>query len=140
MRVGEGRPAQPGRVVIPRTGQAPATRTGLWGWVILYASGVGLAVFLLLHIGMVHFGSSAPFTAQRSFESLRSAGIRITEMCLLGFALIHGMVGLRRVILDLEILNQNGARILTGGLAAAGLALFIWGYQIFRHLLSAGPL
>ena len=53
-----------------KRGKLPAARIGLWGWVGRYASETLLMVFLLSHLWLVHFASSEPFSADRSFRVL----------------------------------------------------------------------
>jgi len=115
--------------------QAPV-RIGLWGWLGIYITGAILLILILFHVGMIHYASSQPFSWSRTAEALRSPLVRCVEFSLLVFALIHGMMGLRRLILDLEIFKRRGSPYLTLCLTGVAVILLLWGLQIFRHLTA----
>ena len=121
-----------------RTDNQVMARIGLWGWLGLYVTGAVLLLLLLSHIGLVHYVSQEPFSASRTYDTLQRPFVRIIEVCLLVFALIHGMTGLRRVVLDLEIFRLKRSRYLTWFLVGAAVILIVWGVQIFVHLTSGG--
>jgi succinate dehydrogenase/fumarate reductase cytochrome b subunit len=58
------------------------------------------------------------------------------ELGLLFLVVIHAMVGLRRIVLDLEVLKRKGSRYLTWSLVAAGAAVCLWGVVIFNRLAA----
>ncbi len=121
-----------------RTDNQVMARIGLWGWLGLYVTGAVLLLLLLSHIGLVHYVSHEPFSASRTYDTLQRPFVRVIEVCLLVFALIHGMTGLRRVVLDLEIFRQKRSRYLTWFLVGVAVILIVWGVQIFVHLTSGG--
>ncbi len=121
-----------------RTDNQAMARIGLWGWLGLYVTGAGLLLLLLSHIGLVHYVSNEPFSASRTYDTLQRPFVRVIEVCLLVFALIHGMTGLRRVVLDLEIFRQKRCRYLTWFLVGVAAILIVWGLKIFGHLTSGG--
>ena len=111
-------------------------RIGLWGWLGLYASGAILLFLLLTHFGIVHFGTYEPLSIKTTQKALGSPFVRTIELSLLLFALFHGLMGFRRIILDLEILQKKGNRWLSLCLVVLGVALFAWGLFIFSRLSS----
>ncbi len=111
-------------------------RIGLWGWLGLYTSGAILLFLLLTHVGIIHFGTYEPLSIKTTQKALVSTFVRTIELSLLLFALIHGLMGFRRVILDLEILQKKGNKWLSLCLVVLGVALFTWGLFIFSRLSS----
>jgi succinate dehydrogenase cytochrome b556 subunit len=115
----------------------PFGKIGPWGWIGLYASGTFLLFFLLGHVWVIHFATPEPLSMRTTVTALRSPFIRFVELGLLSLAAIHVMLGLRRIVLDLEILKKAGSRYLSWVLTAAALFLIAWGFIIFGRL-SAG--
>ena len=115
-------------------------RIGQLGWFGMYLTGAVLFFLLLSHLGAVHYFPVAPTMAladiSRSLQSHLS--LRIIDIGLLAFCIVHGLVGLRRVILDLEIMGRAGDRCLAWGFTAIGVGLFIFGISVFNGLLMAG--
>ena len=122
---------------LPRRFGEPFERIGPWGWLALYSTGFILLFFLLAHIWLVHYVSDQPITWKNVLLSLRSPFVRTVSLGLLFFSLIHGMMGLRRVILDLELLKKKGSLYLDWGLVLAAILLLTWGLIIFYRLSSA---
>ncbi len=122
--------------ISPKAGPAATVpaRLGPGAWLVLYATGACLLILLLVHLGLVHLASNEPFTLRRSAAALSSSPVAAVELALLLLGLIHSLSGLRRVILDLEVLGRTGDRVLSWGLAGAGACLFVWGIMIFNRL------
>lgn len=114
----------------------PYERIGLWGWLGLYLTGLGLLFFALVHVWLAHIGHAGTFSSESTVMSLRSWFVRFVELGLLLFAVIHGFSGVRRIVLDLEVLREREARYLTWGLVIAGLGVFIWGLVLFGRLTT----
>ena len=112
----------------------PYERLGVWGWLVIYSTGVALLFFLLVHIWLVHYVSDQPITLKSVLLALRSPFVRTINLGVLFFSLIHGMMGLRRILLDMELFKKGGVYILNVCLFIAGLALFVWGLIIFNRL------
>ena len=112
-------------------------RIGLWGWLGLYVSGAILLFLVLTHIGIVHFGTYEPLSIKTTQKALGSPFVRTIELSLLLFAIFHGLMGFRRIILDLEILQKRGNRWLRLCLVILGVTLFAWGLTIFSTLSSS---
>lgn len=106
--------------------------TTFWDWLNLYWTGILLVVLLLGHLAVVHLAAPAPITAASVWERLRMPAIWVLDLGLLSLGLYHGLVGLRRVILDLEVLGRRGALILTLVFAAFGVLAAAAGVEILR--------
>ena len=118
---------------VQRLGE-PYERIGLWGWLGLYATGAILLAFVLTHLLLVHYTSSQPITLKNTLLALRSPFVRTVDLGLLLFVVVHGMLGLRKVILDLDLLRIKGALYLSWLMVAAGAALLAWGLYVFTRL------
>lgn len=114
----------------------PYERIGFWGWFGLYITGVVLLFFLLSHVWLVHYGSTGTITARTTALALQSPIVKVSELGLLVFGVLHGMLGLRRTVLDLEVLKKRGEQYLTWCLVAAGVLLIATGLVIFSQLSS----
>lgn len=121
------------------TGAAePFERIGLWGWVGLYVTGAVLLFFVLAHLFLVHFRASSAITAQATASLLQSPLITMIDFSVLVLAVTHGLLGARRVILDMEIFHARGRAWLTGILSLAGAVLILIGFLLLRQLTAPG--
>lgn len=111
---------------------------GLWEWLSLYLTGVFLLVFLGAHIWAVHYAraSGEAFTFREVMEKLSAPLFQALDIGLLALALYHGLAGVRRVVVDMEVLSPRGERCLLWALVAVGLLSLVSGIQIFRAFLS----
>jgi succinate dehydrogenase hydrophobic anchor subunit len=108
-------------------------RIGLVGWLVLYVSGLLLLFFLFAHVIAIHFVSEGNITAQSVSRDLNSGFLAVVAIGLLLLSTIHGLIGLRRVLLDLEIFGKKGDRMLLVTLTMAGIVIVIAGLEIFRR-------
>lgn len=83
------------------------TRVGMWAWLLQRAAAVGLVVVIGLH--------------------LRNPFLRTVQALLLALVLLHGLLGLRAILLDFG-LPVRLHRVLFAGAIALGAALFavVW--------------
>ena len=119
------RPARPGRL-----GRRP--HIGLWEWLSLYLTGAFLISFIAAHVIAVHYlGPVGSFTFNELVDKLRSPLYLILDLGLLFFVFYHGLAGVRRVIIDLEIFGDTGIKVFTWVLVAIGLIGVYFGLRIF---------
>jgi len=123
------------QVASPLTGGS-GERIGLRGWLTLYITGAVLVFLLLAHIFAIHFFGEKPITAAAVRGDVQSSFLSVISIGLLTVGLLHGMLGLRRVLLDLELFGKRGDRWLKTVLLVTGLGLAIAGWTIFRGLNS----
>ena len=117
--------------ITQRIGGSPE-RIGLFGWLGLYATGALLLIFLFAHIWLIHYVSPQPITLKHTIEFLNSPLVRIVDIGLLLLAVVHGMIGLSRLILDLELVKKSGALLLNVILFVLSIVIFITGVFIFN--------
>jgi succinate dehydrogenase hydrophobic anchor subunit len=86
------------------------TKAGMWAWLAQRAAAVALLVVIVLH--------------------LRSPFVRPVQAMLLGLVLLHGLLGVRAVLLDfgLPVRWHRGLLVLV---LALGVAIFLafWGWR-----------
>ncbi len=79
------------------------TRAGMWAWLLQRTAALLLIVVILLH--------------------LRNPFVRPVQAALLGLVLLHGLLGVRAILLDFG-LPVRWHRILFAGAMALGVVLF----------------
>lgn len=113
-----------------RAGRGPTM--GLWEWLSIYVAGAFLIVFIIAHVVAVHYlGPIGSFTFNDVVDKLRSPLYLILDLGLLFFVFYHGLAGVRRVIIDLEIFGETGIKVFTGVLLLIGLVGIYFGIRIF---------
>ncbi|MBI4260300.1 MAG: succinate dehydrogenase hydrophobic membrane anchor subunit [Actinobacteria bacterium] len=142
-----GRPMEPG----PGTGRGlGANRTGrdrpvggfeLWSWLFMRVSGLLLLFLAVGHVLIMHVIDEGVERVDFAFVQLRwgSPFWRTWDWLLLTFALIHGVNGLRVIVLD--YVRRPGARfVLNWFFYLTGTVLFFLGTVIvFTFDPSAWP-
>ena len=86
------------------------TRVGLWAWLIQRAAAVALVVVIVLH--------------------LRDPFVRPVQGLLLALVLLHGLLGLRAILLDVGV-PVGFHRVLFAGALLLGVLLFVgvWAWR-----------
>jgi succinate dehydrogenase hydrophobic anchor subunit len=114
-------------------------RIGFIGWFGLYVTGALLLIFVLTHIWLIHYTAPQPITLKHITEALSSPLVIMVDLGLLLLAVIHGMIGLGKLILDLELIQKSGARVLNVILFLLGMAIFIAGIYVFKFFCFPVP-
>ena len=89
--------------VLAKHDLGPYERIGLAGWLSLYVTGALLLFFLSSHVWLSVYESSQPFTLKDTQLLLQSNFVKIGEIGLLFLAVVHGMVGVKRIVLELNL-------------------------------------
>ena len=86
------------------------TKLGMWAWLAQRAAAVGLVAVIALH--------------------LRNPFVRPVQALLLGLVLLHGLLGVRAILLDFG-LPVRWHRALLAGALGLGAAIFavVWGWR-----------
>ncbi len=100
---------------------------GMWAWLLHRVTGIALAAYLLLHISLM---SIALLKGERAFDSLlntlmTSRPVRLLDLGLLAAVLIHGINGIRLILLDLGVGVRRQKETFWGGMVIAAI-LFFW--------------
>lgn len=86
------------------------TKAGMWAWLLQRAAAVGLVVVIVFH--------------------LRDPFVRPVQATLLALVLLHGLLGVRAILLDFG-LPVRWHRALFAGAIGVGFLLFalVWGWR-----------
>lgn len=122
--------------VLAKPDLEPYERIGLPGWLLLYVTGALLLFFLFSHVWLSVYGSFQPFTLKGTQLLLRSPFIKVVEIGLLFLAVVHGMIGVKRIILELNLARKKGSQYLNWCFVIAGTLIFVFGIYIFGLLSS----
>ena len=114
----------------------PYERIGSFGWFLLYVTGALLLFFLASHVWLSVYGSLQTVTLKGSQLLLGSTFVRVMEIGLLFLAVIHGMIGLKRIILELDLTKKRGNRYLNWCFVMAASLILVFGLYIFFLLTS----
>ena len=124
------------RVIGSLRRREPYARIGLWGWLGIYITGAILLGFVSSHLWLIHYRATGSITAKTTATSLQSQLVQTIELGLLGFAVLHALLGMRRSILDMEVLKERGAQVLTWVLVIIGVITIASGLIILNQLSS----
>jgi succinate dehydrogenase hydrophobic anchor subunit len=122
--------------VLAKRDLGPYERIGLPGWLLLYVTGALLLFFLLSHVWLSVYESFQPFTLKATQLLLRSTFIKVVEIGLLFLAVVHGMIGVKRIFLELNLAKKKGSQVLNWCFIIAGTLIFVFGIYIFGLLSS----
>jgi len=86
------------------------TKAGMWAWLLQRAAAVGLVIVIVFH--------------------LRNPFVRPVQATLLALVLLHGLLGVRAILLDFG-LPVRWHRALFAGAIGVGFLLFaiVWGWR-----------
>jgi len=102
---------------------------GVWGWLLQRVTAVGLILALGLHLWILHFaGEHAALTVAGVTIRMKSLAYMVLDYSLLGFALYHGLYGLRSVLFD-YVSGPRAERAITAAVLVVGLVAF--GYGVY---------
>ena len=109
----------------------------LW-WYTQRITGAALLLLLIAHFWVEHFISAALLRGDLTYAAIRARiatpAWQAIDIAFLLIALLHGLSGLRNILLDYSRIGRNGARIFTGVLVIAGAVWAYWGIEAFRNL------
>jgi succinate dehydrogenase hydrophobic anchor subunit len=119
----------------PITG-GPSERIGLLGWLSLYVSGAILFFLLLAHILVIHFFGDQKISAVSVRADVGAWSLALISLGLLLVGLLHGLIGFRRVSLDLELFGKKADRRFKLILSAVGTGLAVFGIIVFKSFYA----
>jgi succinate dehydrogenase/fumarate reductase cytochrome b subunit len=111
--------------------EGKVARRGFWGWFLHRVTAVLLLFFLGAHFFYFHYALDWPITLQDIRGSLF---LRVVDIAILVLLLYHGLYGIRTTLLNFGI-GARAERVLNPVLALIGVAVFIFGLQVFWAIL-----
>ncbi|MFQ5885147.1 MAG: hypothetical protein ACE5IO_08620 [Thermoplasmata archaeon] len=115
-----------------------ASRRSFWLWFFQRVSSVGLIVVLLFHMIALHYiDPSAEIDLLSTKIRLQNLVFVLADTFLLGFALFHGLNGVRNVAYDYWP-KPRTRKIVSSILLVVGIAVFIWGAFVLAYLVLLG--
>lgn len=115
--------------------------SGMAAWLFQRVSGLALIGLVGLHLWLVHFVDPSGVWSVKTIAGMHVKQVTIlaVDYALLGLALAHGLNGLRNILVDMKVW-PGGEKTVTDGLAAVGIATFIYGtFAFWPFLTYAGP-
>jgi succinate dehydrogenase / fumarate reductase, membrane anchor subunit len=113
------------------------SRNVIW-WYTQRITGALLVPLLIAHFWVEHFMSKTLLRGDLSYEViLERISNPLWQAIDIGFllvALLHGLNGLRNIVLDYSRVGPRAARAITVVLIAIGIAWSWWGINAFRNL------
>jgi succinate dehydrogenase / fumarate reductase, cytochrome b subunit len=99
--------------------------TGQWSWALHRITGVGLILFLFVHIADTALIAISPQLYDRVIESYHNPIIKGFEIGLAGLVLFHALNGLRIVLVDFVPRLADHQKRLFGAVVGLWIALFV---------------
>ncbi|MBU0519514.1 succinate dehydrogenase, cytochrome b556 subunit [bacterium] len=107
-------------------------KTGMWAFVLHRATGLGLAIYLLMHINVVS-SLHNPESFDQVMAFLSQPLFRILELGLLFAVIYHSLNGVRVFLIDFFNMTKSHAKIFWV-LAVIGCVIFVLGaYPMLHH-------
>lgn len=114
-----------------------SSRNVIW-WYTQRVTGALLVILLVAHFWVEHFMSKTMLRGDISYEAILS---RISnpvwqaiDISFLLVALLHGLNGLRNIVLDYSRIGPRATQVFTLGLVVVGVVWSWWGIQAFSNL------
>jgi succinate dehydrogenase / fumarate reductase, membrane anchor subunit len=115
----------------------PVQRVALW-WYLQRVTGALLVPLLIAHFWVEHFMSATlrrgDLTYAVILERISNPAWQAVDIGFLFVALVHGLNGLRNIVLDYSRVGPRAAQAVTVSLIAVGTVWFWWGVQAFSRL------
>lgn len=115
----------------------PRYRNAIW-WYTQRVTGALLVPLLVAHFWVEHFRSRTLLRGDLSYEAIidRIANPvwQSIDIAFLAIALIHGLNGLRSIVLDYGRVGPRAVRVVTVAFVGIGALWLWWGVQAFSRL------
>jgi len=121
-----------------QTVQLKGSKRSFWLWFLQRVTSIGLIVVLLFHMVVLHYiDPSEEITLADTRVRLQSILFVVVDSFLLGFALFHGLNGVRNVAYD--YFPKPGTRkVISWALMIVGVTTLAWGAFVLIKLIFPG--
>ncbi|MFO7260117.1 MAG: succinate dehydrogenase, cytochrome b556 subunit [bacterium] len=106
-------------------------RQGMWAWLLHRTTGLGILLFLLLHIFDIFLVAFGPEVFNALLFIYRAWWARVLEVFLLFGVLFHALNGLRLIIQDFWPALWRYERQMILAETIVFVPLFLWGTYVF---------
>jgi succinate dehydrogenase cytochrome b556 subunit len=115
----------------------PSRNNVIW-WYVQRITGALLVILLVAHFWVEHFMSRELMRGNLTYEAIigriSNPVWQAIDISFLIVALIHGLNGLRNIILDFSRIGPRATQALTAVLVVVGVVWSWWGIQAFSQL------
>lgn len=109
------------------------TTVGMWAWILHRLTGLGLVLYIFIHIILM---SSSLIRGQKAFDSMLTLlmdhpGFEVLDTLLLGAVLYHGFNGIRILLFDLGVgIGVRCQKVLFWVFMAVAAILWVWSIAV----------
>lgn len=115
-------------------------RTGMWTWVLHRVTGLGILLFLIIHVADTAAVAYWPEFYDRTLEIYRSPLFRFAELLIVFSVLYHALNGLRIVIQDFwPIAMMHQRRLAIAAIAVTALVILPVAWIMVAPLFGLRP-
>jgi len=108
---------------------------GMWAWLLFRISGLILAAYLFVHIGVISQGRlSGASDLNEIFATFDKPIFVFFDLLLVAAVLYHGMNGVRIILMDLGIGIKEHKTVLYVVMAVAAVCLAVFTVVAFPHI------
>jgi succinate dehydrogenase / fumarate reductase membrane anchor subunit len=115
----------------------PSRSNAIW-WYVQRITGALLVILLAMHFWVEHFMNKTMLRGDLTYENILSRISnpvwQVIDISFLIVALIHGLNGLRNIILDFSKVGPRMTQLINVVLIAVGGVWAWWGIDAFRRL------
>lgn len=111
-------------------------RVGFWVWLVRRFSGLGIALYLLLHIVVIYQLVGGRATFDEVMRLFATPVFRLGELLVVVACLIHAIDGTRIMVIEAFDLARAERRLLWATAAIAAVAVLAAGTPLFLYLLG----
>ncbi len=128
----------------PRPETGPAQRRGIIGWfdprgrrlgglafILNRLSGIGLAVYLYLHLGILSLLATGPDAWDTFVDIALSPPVLVLDVVLLAGMLFHGLNGIRVGLVGMGLVVSRQRALVIAAVVIAGFVTFVGALRIF---------
>ena len=113
-------------------------RSGQWAWILHRLTGLGVLLFVFLHIVDTSLIGWGPHAYNEAIGLYRMTGFRIGEMILVGAVLYHALNGIRIIVMDFWPRTTVIQKQLLYGVVVAFVALYVPAIYFMAHWMIYG--
>ncbi|MCL6600156.1 MAG: succinate dehydrogenase, cytochrome b556 subunit [Alicyclobacillus macrosporangiidus] len=117
---------------LPRIDIMSRKMTGMSAWLLHRITGVGIAFYLLCHIALIStlIFMGGPHFDQTLITLMHTPLFMVLDFILLAAVLIHGLNGIRLLIIDFGVLLRHQKRMFYAAMAVAAVLFILGVYRV----------